>query len=75
MVCPHCKSDTKLRAHSRFVYERQDFDVAGHDLEVVLGSCSQCRAPVILLRRGTSVDMDGMIEMSVVDSEEVLYPK
>jgi hypothetical protein len=74
MKCPSCKSEVELRSHSRFVYEAGVFGFAGGDLEAVLGSCPRCRAPVILLRRGKSVEMDGMVEMSEIDSEEICYP-
>jgi hypothetical protein len=75
MVCPHCKSDAEPRALSRLVYDRQTFCVDGRDLEIVLGSCPQCRAPVIVLRRGESTEIDGLVEMSEVESEEALYPR
>jgi len=74
MICPGCKSEVGLRSHSRFVYVAEEFGFSGGDLEVVLGSCPRCRAPVILLRRGKSVEVDGMVEMSAVDSEEIFCP-
>lgn len=74
MVCPQCKAEIVLRTHCAFVYQHQAHDVRGHDLEAVLASCPTCRVPVILLRHGESTEVDGLVELVRVDSEQVLYP-
>jgi hypothetical protein len=75
MICSNCKTDTNYRIEHQFVYQSEIYNTGGSDLEVVLGSCPKCSTPMIVLRRGESTEMDGLVELVKIQNEEVLYPR
>lgn len=66
MKCPNCGVEMRFRLACQHVYQREVHPTGESDLEASLGSCPACGKPMLRLRRGDSIDIDGIVELEAV---------